>query len=903
MDEVKLKIIEEHPIGNGFKSFRENFASICRSMDLANSPDAFDRLGQSRQTIAYDMVTTLPRLRASQHLRSATGEKPLLQDILEVTIIINSFEFDLSRIKPLLKAILDNSDDVTVWTQVYEAFSRATPLTPLSETSLSATHTRATEATAMAKAAPAVTRNITPTSDATNNPPETPWKRSTASISNSSESRREVDPILKEELGNPRISIPKFRESFFRCVPNLETAAAAVFDKCCNSDEPIFGQDGWEGWPSKAREDDVLAWFENTISKLEELAVDYRPANLTYRRKLLRQPRLPLIGSTGRRSMDIGFINDDPGMVGRYRWSHILVPGELKSNPAADAPPLAWIDLATYVREVLSAEGTRRFTLAFTLCGSCLRLWEYNRLGGMASEQFNINEAKGGLEFVAAMLGFLWIDEEGLGFDPSIIRSEEKTFIEIERDGELERLIIDETITPPRGIASRATTCWKVHRESDPLKKPLVVKDSWQYIERDEEGLLLKEATEKGVINVARYYHHETVYIDGVEDDIRTSIRKGLDTMADTADTSDTTASAAISDTLNNIASTATCAMSAITAMARRRSTSASASSAPTVTAAAMSFSRRRRRRGRSVTPQGQTRVMQLRSSSRSNNSSKDSNGDDNSDSSGSSVYLSGTKRRQRDANLDDEDEDGATVQKPAKRSRSESVKSGDAKTLRNRVHRRVVLQDYGRPIYTASSPKALVEALENCIRGHESLRRQAGLLHRDISINNVVIDEEGPADRKGFLIDLDLAIKVKRTEGSGAKEKTGTRAFMAIDLLLFGKQHSFMHDLESFFWVLFWICVHYDGLNKACKSEFDRWNFMCDHDLAGTKMAVVYKPDLFCHLAESSFTQFYTPLIPLMDKLRDAVFPNGQPWKEPNEELYSTMRGILLEWLQSNSG
>lgn len=32
-----------------------------------------------------------------------------------------------------------------------------------------------------------------------------------------------------------------------------------------------------------------------------------------------------------------------------------------------------------------------------------------------------------------------------------------------------------------------------------------------------------------------------------------------------------------------------------------------------------------------------------------------------------------------------------------------------------------------------------------------------------------------------------------------------GTRVFMAIGLLG-RKKHSFMHDLESFFWVLFWI-------------------------------------------------------------------------------------------------
>lgn len=61
-------------------------------------------------------------------------------------------------------------------------------------------------------------------------------------------------------------------------------------------------------------------------------------------------------------------------------------------------------------------------------------------------------------------------------------------------------------------VAGRATTCWKAHREGDKTNHregdktntPLVIKDSWQYPEREEEGKLLAEATEKGVVNVAR---------------------------------------------------------------------------------------------------------------------------------------------------------------------------------------------------------------------------------------------------------------------------------------------------------------------------------------------------------------------------------------------------------------
>jgi hypothetical protein len=49
----------------------------------------------------------------------------------------------------------------------------------------------------------------------------------------------------------------------------------------------------------------------------------------------------------------------------------------------------------------------------------------------------------------------------------------------------------------------------------------------------------------------------------------------------------------------------------------------------------------------------------------------------------------------------------------------------------------------------------------------------------------------------------------------------------MAVDAL-HGKRPSFMHDLESFFWVLFWVCVHYTAPGKGrVVEQFDEWNHM----------------------------------------------------------------------------
>ncbi|KAK0612373.1 hypothetical protein B0T17DRAFT_610577 [Bombardia bombarda] len=165
------------------------------------------------------------------------------------------------------------------------------------------------------------------------------------------------------------------------------------------------------------------------------------------------------------------------------------------------------------------------------------------------------------------------------------------------------------------------------------------------------------------------------------------------------------------------------------------------------------------------------------------------------------------------------------------------------------------------------------------CIEGHESLRRKIGCLHRDISIGNLMINEDdGNLSWPSFLIDLDLAAREQRDGASGAKGMTGTRAFMAIRALL-GEQHSFMHDLESFFWVLFWICIHYKGPGESrAVSRFDRWNYVDTEELAGMKLGVVADE----------------PLIPLLNRLRKIVFPQGKPWNGDDEKLYSQMREFL---------
>ncbi|EDN94548.1 hypothetical protein SS1G_10422 [Sclerotinia sclerotiorum 1980 UF-70] len=139
-----------------------------------------------------------------------------------------------------------------------------------------------------------------------------------------------------------------------------------------------------------------------------------------------------------------------------------------------------------------------------------------------------------------------------------------------------------------------------------------------------------------------------------------------------------------------------------------------------------------------------------------------------------------------------------------------------ECETYSNRVNYCLVTSPAGRSLREYQSVRELLEVLRDAIRGHRSLLEDGKILHRDISENNIITELPAEGDPKGRLIDLDLA-KELDSMPSGARHRTGTMQFMAIEVLE-GKGHTYRHDLESFFYVFLWICVRYgyEGTDEA---------------------------------------------------------------------------------------
>ena len=165
------------------------------------------------------------------------------------------------------------------------------------------------------------------------------------------------------------------------------------------------------------------------------------------------------------------------------------------------------------------------------------------------------------------------------------------------------------------------------------------------------------------------------------------------------------------------------------------------------------------------------------------------------------------------------------------------------------------------------------------------------------LHFQSLVLLKSNDQSRLKYMVELELeeTFSIKPPRSSGL---AGTKIFMAIGALL-GEPHSFMHDLESFFWVLFWICIHYDGRNEKGEvkrkivSKYEKWNYADTEELADSKTAMVVEEERF-NKTIAGFTPTCQPLAPCVQDLRRYIFPNGKRWLGENKELYSQIETVL---------
>ncbi|KAJ6570173.1 hypothetical protein DFH09DRAFT_1313374 [Mycena vulgaris] len=222
------------------------------------------------------------------------------------------------------------------------------------------------------------------------------------------------------------------------------------------------------------------------------------------------------------------------------------------------------------------------------------------------------------------------------------------------------------------------------------------------------------------------------------------------------------------------------------------------------------------------------------------------------------------------------------------------SIIVADADVLGVRAHSRMVLWPLAQKIKYFRSKKELISVFIDAIEAHRSLVDK-NILHCDISSNNLMISEAAPeADefeqdlarpvRRGILIDVDGALflnKIGYWVGL-----IGTFVFMSSAILLHGSstRHKPSDDLESFLYVLIYMCVRYAGPDNAPHVDSGRTIesmevFCADHvhriatgrykkHVLSAKGAL--ERDILPH-----FTPYFEDLKPCVAGLRDAFTKN----------------------------
>ena len=188
-----------------------------------------------------------------------------------------------------------------------------------------------------------------------------------------------------------------------------------------------------------------------------------------------------------------------------------------------------------------------------------------------------------------------------------------------------------------------------------------------------------------------------------------------------------------------------------------------------------------------------------------------------------------------------------------------------------------LVISPPGRAIRDFRSVKELLEAFRDAIKAHRSLYEKGRILHRDISENNIIItDGQDETGFKGMLIDLDLA---KELDGgpSGARHRTGTMEFMAIEVLK-GISHTYRHDLESFLYVFVWLCIVrgfslYGEDQKMIPKVLQSWCIGTYKEIASTKIGLMDKNE-FEEVVVAEFPPQFKHASKVAKEVRDVLFP-----------------------------
>ncbi|KAI0689807.1 hypothetical protein C8T65DRAFT_700155 [Cerioporus squamosus] len=183
-------------------------------------------------------------------------------------------------------------------------------------------------------------------------------------------------------------------------------------------------------------------------------------------------------------------------------------------------------------------------------------------------------------------------------------------------------------------------------------------------------------------------------------------------------------------------------------------------------------------------------------------------------------------------AGRDDDDESGRTgsshklLPSPqATLTQADMHFDDEEQPLLPRVHTRLIIKEVCRSLEDFKTPMELLYAIYRSIIAHKHAWEIAGILHRDVSVGNILIYDQ-PGNKKspilGLLSDWDLAKTKEQLQGPATQRtRSGTWQFMSALLQQYPDwPHGLSEDLESFMHVLNWCILKFFPHDLTNESE-----------------------------------------------------------------------------------
>ncbi|KAJ2594967.1 hypothetical protein H4R99_005545 [Coemansia sp. RSA 1722] len=142
-------------------------------------------------------------------------------------------------------------------------------------------------------------------------------------------------------------------------------------------------------------------------------------------------------------------------------------------------------------------------------------------------------------------------------------------------------------------------------------------------------------------------------------------------------------------------------------------------------------------------------------------------------------------------------------------------------KDIPHRVHKRIAMEPVGLSIRKVRSVDELIVVAADVMKAHQEILRRCDILHRDLSLYNMLMTRDSDGMAHGMLIDFDCAVWASEESARPRANMTGTLPYMSIaNLDELAIKRTSLDDWESLIYILCWLGTF--GINDQDEKSVD---------------------------------------------------------------------------------